>query len=200
MSSSDYIVGYGSLLSAYSRKTFSGLLQPVIPVIANGWRRGWTVRFGDEKATYCGVRAVAGARLVAALVPAVISPELRHRERGYVFTELARSSLDPVSGEFATLPNARFWIVVNRHQSLADAEHPIAQSYIDTCLLGCLETGGETMARSFIQDTELWDGHWLNDRHREPRIYPRHAPLTTSNIERVDSLLDQAGLLRHRSG
>ncbi|MDG1418729.1 MAG: hypothetical protein P8P99_13085, partial [Maricaulis sp.] len=198
MTSTDYIVGYGSLLNRYSRETYSALTDPVIPVIAHGWRRGWTVRYGDEGATYCGVRAVAGARLVAALVPAEVTPQLRHRERGYVFTEVTRSSLRAIDAHSGPLPEARFWIVVNRQQVLADARHPVPQSYIDTCLLGCLEIGGEAMALAFIRDTELWDGHWLNDRRHNPTLYPRHAPLVAGDAERLDALLHQTDALRHR--
>ena len=40
MARPDYIVGYGSLLSAYSRTTYSGLHDPALPVVVQGWKRG----------------------------------------------------------------------------------------------------------------------------------------------------------------
>ena len=79
----DFILGYGSLLSDHSRRTYSGLTDAVEPVRVRGWRRGWTTRYRDEAATYAGVRADADAVLLAALVPGEVTEELRHRERGY---------------------------------------------------------------------------------------------------------------------
>ena len=41
---------------------------------------------------------------------------------------------------------------------------PILQSYIDICILGCLEYGEEA-AKEFIQSTQGWQqAVWLNDR------------------------------------
>ena len=37
----------------------------------------------------------------------------------------------------------------------ANADHPICQTYIDTVLGGCLETGGEALATEFINTTQV---------------------------------------------
>lgn len=192
----DHIVGYGSLLSAYSRRTYSGLDVPVIPVIAEGWRRGWTTRYRDELATYAGVRREPGAHLSAALVPAEVTEELRHRERGYIFDEVDRATLHTLHGQ--GLPGGRFWIVKNLEQILADDEHPIPQTYVDTCLIGCLETGGEAMARDFIRTMELWDGHWVDDRDSAEPLYPRRTPADAESRDRIDRLLGAEGVLHLR--
>ena len=160
-------------MSAYSRQTYSNLHTPVIPVMVTGWQRGWTTRYGDEVATYLGVRPAEGVTLSAALVPTQITDELRHRERGYDFTPVERDAirlLRPGAAE-SELEAARFWIVVNREQIHADETHPIPQSYIDTCLLGCLETGGREMAEHFIDSTERRTN--CTDRHAHRRVqYP----------------------------
>ncbi|WP_297736702.1 hypothetical protein [uncultured Maricaulis sp.] len=195
---SDFMIGYGSLLSSYSRRTYSGIETPVRPIVATGWRRGWTVRYGDEAATYAGVRHAAGHHLHAALVPTEITPELRHRERGYVFTEVDPASVYPDDADDTPLPPGRYWIVVNRSQVRADADHPIPQTYVDTCLSGCLETGGEARARAFIQATELWDSPWIDDRDRANPLYPRRTPLSHDDRARVDALLDGCGVLKYR--
>tara|TARA_R110002073_G_scaffold2899_6_gene18764 strand:- start:2920 stop:3510 length:591 start_codon:yes stop_codon:yes gene_type:complete len=196
MSGTDFLIGYGSLLSAYSRQTYSNLHTPVIPVMVSGWQRGWTTRYGDEVATYLGVRPAAGASLSAALVPTQITEDLRHRERGYDFTPVDRKTvrlLHKNSGA-TDLDNARFWIVVNRQQIHADETHPIPQSYIDTCLLGCLETGGRKMAEHFIQSTERWDGHRVNDRDWPTPLYPRGTPSNPAERDEIDALLRAAGV------
>ena len=193
----DYVIGYGSLLSGYSRRTYSGIQEGVLPVRAHGWRRGWTVRYPDEAATYAGVRTAPGHVLDAALVPTLITPELKHRERGYVFTEVPRGTVEPARpGD--RLPEGRFWIVVNREQVRADAEHPIPQSYVDTCLAGCLETGGDVLASAFIRHTELWDAHWVDDRDAEQPLYPRLTPVDAQERAHIDALLEAAGVLRYR--
>ncbi|WP_417484954.1 gamma-glutamylcyclotransferase [Maricaulis salignorans] len=196
MSGTDFLIGYGSLLSAYSRQTYSNLHMPVIPVMVSGWQRGWTTRYGDEAATYLGVRPAAGASLSAALVPTHITDELRHRERGYDFTPVGGDAVRLLHADAATseLETARFWIVVNREQLRADQDHPIAQSYIDTCLIGCLETGGAPMARHFIKSTELWDGHRVDDRDWPTPLYPRGTPANAAQRSEIDTLLRAAGV------
>jgi hypothetical protein len=198
MTQPDFIVGYGSLLSAYSRSTYSGLTDPALPVVAHGWKRGWTVRYRDEAATYAGVRPAPGHSLHAALVPAQITDALRHRERGYVFTQLDRDTVRPAANAASDLPEGRFWIVVNREQVRADTDHPIPQTYIDTCLAGCLETGGEARARAFVRNTELWDSLWIDDRNADKPLYPRHTPLTAGQCREIDRILEAEGVLRYR--
>lgn len=194
MSNTDFIVGYGSLLSAYSRKTYSNVHTPVIPVMVTGWQRGWTTRYGDEAATYLGVRPAADAVLSAALVPTEITAELRHRERGYAFTPVERDAIELMHDDGIDLDAARFWIVVNHEQLQADADHPIPQSYVDTCLIGCLESGGDEMARHFIESTEAWDSHRINDRDWPKPLYPRGTPANAAQRDQIDALLRAAGV------
>jgi hypothetical protein len=195
----DYMVGYGSLLSTYSRTTYSGITTDALPVIAEGWKRGWTVRYSDERATYAGVRPVRHAHLHAALVPTEITDALRHRERGYVFTQIDPASVHHADGRGTPLPEGRYWIVVNREQVSADPHHPIPQSYVDTCLVGCLETGGEARARAFIRTTELWDAPWIDDRAEETPLYPRLTPPTPEQRDQIDALLAAEGILKFRT-
>lgn len=192
MSGTDYIIGYGSLLSAYSRQTYSNVHTPVIPVMVTGWQRGWTTRYGDEAATYLGVRPAENAMLSAALVPTLITEELRHRERGYAFAPVERDTIKLMQDGAMELDTARFWIVVNREQLRADESHPIPQSYIDTCLIGCLETGGDEMARHFIESTEAWDSHRINDRDWPKPLYPRGTPASPAQRAEIDALLRNA--------
>ena len=199
MTTTDYILGYGSLLSQYSRQTYSGLTETIIPVVASGWKRSWTVRYPDEGATYLGVRSALNENLEAALVPAQVTPEIRHRERGYEFIELDPDTLQINSQSAMRLPDAKFWIVVNQNPMKAEANCPIVQSYVDTCLIGCLETGGADMMHHFIQTTELWDGHWINDRDWTTKLYPRHTPISAEQIRQIDTALKVEGLLGFRT-
>ena len=68
----------------------------------------------------------------------------------------------------------RFWTYVPRDTSAASDEHPICQTYVDTCLLGCLERGGAgslevergvffTIAGEIIAYITLFLGELIND-------------------------------------
>mmetsp|Transcript_23923 Transcript_23923/g.29249 ORF Transcript_23923/g.29249 Transcript_23923/m.29249 type:complete len:98 (-) Transcript_23923:30-323(-) len=45
-----------------------------------------------------------------------------------------------------------------------DKNRVLKQSYIDTCLLGCIELGGIQFAIQFIKTTLNWHGYYINDR------------------------------------
>ena len=76
----------------------------------------------------------------------------------------------PAPGEeaYVYVPRASF-------ASDADESHPLLQSYVDTVLQGCLEWGGEAMAREFVGTTGGWSGYFLNDTpsSRRPWLFRR---------------------------
>lgn len=191
MTAQDYMIGYGSILSRHSRETYSGMTGPAQHVALPGWRRAWSVRYRDEAATYLGLVEDATSTLDAVLVPVEINPQMRHRERGYVWTPVERSTLGT-----SDLPEGKFWIVVNTEHETADADHPVPQSYVDTCLMGAFETGGEAMLRAFIEGTDHWDQAWTNDRTRP--VYPRLTPLSADQRKMIDDHLHDAGVLKFR--
>ncbi|MBR9824251.1 MAG: hypothetical protein GYB36_00430 [Alphaproteobacteria bacterium] len=191
MSKRDFMIGYGSILSRHSRETYSNMTGAALKVALPGWRRAWSVRYRDEGATYLGLVEDTASELHAVLVPVEINPDMRHRERGYDWIEIAPERLGG-----SDLPQGRFWIVVNRDHLPADADHPIPQSYVDTCLIGAFETGGEGMLRDFIYRTDHWDTHWRDDRHAP--VYPRRTPLSDQEREMIDDHLHAAGVLKHR--
>lgn len=193
MTMRDFMIGYGSILSRHSRETYSDMTGPAVKIALPGWRRAWSVRYRDEGATYLGLVEDRANELHAVLVPVEINPDMRHRERGYEWREVHAHT---VSGP--QLPEGRYWIVVNHHHLPADADHPIPQSYVDTCLIGAFETGGEAMLRDFITRTDHWDTHWKDDR--DTPVYPRLTPLTKHQREMIDDHLNQAGVLKHRRG
>ena len=71
--------------------------------------------------------------------------------------------------------------------------HPILQTYVDVCVLGCLELGRQFLLE-FLETTHGFSGFWLNDREvpRRPWIHqPRH-----KTIDRLlaDSVSEHAKL------
>tara|TARA_B110000208_G_C11648880_1_gene387274 strand:- start:205 stop:849 length:645 start_codon:yes stop_codon:yes gene_type:complete len=67
----------------------------------------------------------------------------------------------------------------------ASYSHPILQTYVDICILGCLEHSRE-FAIEFIMTTVGWDRPWLNDR-KVPRRPWVHQP----EYRKVDNLLQE---------
>jgi tetratricopeptide (TPR) repeat protein len=45
----------------------------------------------------------------------------------------------------------------------ATDEYPILQTYVDTCLSGCLQWGGVSCMDDFVTSTCMWSIHYLND-------------------------------------
>ena len=197
----DYILGYGSLLSRFSREHYSSLRVDPIPVTLTGWSKAWCIQDHDEGATYLGAYPRSGAHLSGALLPTKITPTLIEREKRYTFDRVKVSDISPVdagSSDMEQLQDATFWIAhaVNRAPTCPDT--PVPQTYIDTCLTGCLELGGARLAHAYIDQFESWQVHWVNDRDHTAPIYPRLVPLDARGRDEIDSLLDAADVLQHR--
>ena len=197
-----YIVGYGSLLSHDSRLNHSRIDETAYPLELTGWQRSWVTRSLDEKQTYVGAVRQTGAKMNGALIPTEeISPELQERESNYRFTKL---SIDDFTfspylheGEDVLkeqLEHKSIWVCETLKINNADENYPVNQSYVDTCLMGCLEVGGVLFAQHFIQQTTGWDNAWINDRSHKK--YPRYARIDEEEQMRIDSEL--ASILRFR--
>jgi hypothetical protein len=67
------------------------------------------------------------------------------------------------SGKNSILENHDVWIYLPCTPLMADKCHPLIQTYIDTCLRGCLEVGGKEFAIFFLRSTFDWSDFFLND-------------------------------------
>jgi hypothetical protein len=210
----DYIFGYGSLVSRYSRQHYSKILSEATVATVKGWCRSWCVSYPDEGATYAGALRDDMGLLNGVLIATDIGGAIADRERGYQFTRLNNDDLfvDNLGGSeerggeqekdslgLSIAPQDRIWICETLQVGVASEENPLPQSYVDTCMSGCLESKGIDGAIEFIQQTRGWDCVWLNDRHLEytPR-YPRYTPISTEHAALIDSLLEQQGVLKFR--
>ena len=179
----DYIFGYGSLVSRYSRQHYSKILSDATVATVKGWCRSWCVSYPDEGATYAGALRNDVGLLSGVLIAADMDESIADRERGYRFTRLDINELTIDergigSSGLDISPQDQIWICETLRVDTATAENPLPQSYVDTCMSGCLESKGIDGAIGFIQQTKGWDCVWLNDRHLEaaPR-YPRYTPI-----------------------
>ena len=177
---------------------------PVRVKASAGYARSWNFQHPNAKLTALGLeKTEAGAgRTINGVVCPVLSASgmeaLDKREIGYKRVAIATKHLEPLSWQ--TLPDgARVWMYVPLGPAASTAtleagednddearagvgltgpsfHNPILQSYVDVCILGCLEYS-EEFAREFVTSTSLWDGPWINDRliPRRPWVHqPRH--------------------------
>jgi len=191
----DYIFGYGSLLSEYSRQHYSNIHARVKVATVNGWVRAWCTTYPDEGATYAGALADASGQLDGVLIPSEIDQSLAERERGYTFSRVEINELSLIGTSEALSDNDRVWICETLISDVANIDNPLPQSYVDTCMSGCIESQGIDGAIRFIQQTKGWDSVWVNDRHLSSTpIYPRYTPVSAEQAQ----LIDSQGVLQFR--
>ncbi|MEM7391611.1 MAG: hypothetical protein AAF492_04615 [Verrucomicrobiota bacterium] len=194
----DYIVSYGSLLSRESRERYSSIFADVVPVQISGWKRGWSVRNVEERTTHAGVARAEGACMSAVLVPTRLTEDIKHRERYYDFIRLDPETISPIDSDRSVLESGNFWLCEPIQTACPSKEFPLAQTYVDTCLVGCLEAGIEDGLHQFIRNTEGWEYAWVNDRELDEPVFPRAAQLSRDKQKIIDRALAACGVLAYR--
>ena len=199
--SEHYLLGYGSLLSHDSRYLFSDIDCHALPVIVNDWQRAWATRSSSIPYTCLGAFKRQGAWLNAALLPTDITPKLMTREAEYSFEEVTLDELSlPESHQhldLSALKDKKIWICKNFVSFEANQTFPIAQSYLDTCISGCLDMADIKFAKQFISSTVGWNSGWINDR--KAPIYPRLAQISQATQQLIDQLLREEEVIQFRN-
>lgn len=186
----EFLFSYGSLINRNSRPDYLSLVE--YPVTLQGWKRSWDSRHFEEHLTYLGVRAHAGSTCNGVLLQVDSSTlrRLQSRERFYSLQEVSRSAIQISS---SCLPSdSRIWIWQSNDVDYADENYPISQSYIDTCLQGCLQLCGLDWCREFIASTYGWSEAIVADR--DAPIYPRASAIGASVLSTIDELLSEFGI------
>ena len=150
---------------------------PAYPVVVRGLRRGWWFQYAPDfgrtlSPTYLGAMPDPEATCNGVLfrLPETGLEALEWREQGYVRTPLDVSQVEP-SASSPDLADAEIWYWASASQDLPSVKHPIIQSYVDTCIGGCLEVEeafpaakAAGFARQFVETTDDWQEPWINDR------------------------------------
>ena len=184
-----WLFGYGSIVNEASRlSTLAAHSQEQPPPAAwvelsaeAGYVREWNFR-APSGFTAVGIRHDAGGatEISGVIFEAGIGDALKRfdeREMGYKRVELDPSQLKLLHAHEAAgaalqqgAPRHRFWTYVPIETNGASEEHPICQTYVDVCLLGCLERGegiaegeGRRLAERWVLTTGAWSRYWLND-------------------------------------
>lgn len=179
-----YIFGYGSLIDAESRAK-TGFAGKGFPVRVQGIQRAWCQTSLQFRMATVGIHFQEGFSCNGVLFPILAHelPLFDQREANYDRKSLPLSAVEFLENQ-PPLPG-KIWMYIPKKSSVPSPTCPLVQSYIDVCLSGCLEIG-EAFAKEFIETTDLWSSHWLNDRQRPH--YPRFME-TLPWQEKIDALL-----------
>lgn len=185
------VVGYGSLLSKQSRDRYSNIRSFPLPLTVRKWERSWVTRSLDEKQTYVGAYPNHHRSFNGQAFPTNIDNQLKKREQDYKFTQLKLEDLEFKSllneRQFDKLSQLTFYICETLKLENPDEHFPVNMSYIDTCLKGCVESGGTEEAKRFVETTSNWPSlHRKNDRMRPN--YPRAAQIIQEEWIMFDKL------------
>lgn len=176
--------GYGSLVN---RATHD--FPALRPARLKGWRRAW--RHTDLRPV-AFLTAIpdpdAEIEGMIAHVPDDDWAALDQREWAYDRIIVTDAVTHPLQTDVEI---AVYAVPEERHHAPLD-RHPILLSYIDVVVQGFLREYGPDGAERFFATTDGWDSPVLNDRAR-PR-YPRHQPLSPSEIAFVDTHLHELGV------
>ena len=178
-----YIFGYGSLISQESRAK-TGHSGASIPVRVQGVRRSWNRISPQSRICSVGVNFQEDVFCNGVIFPVSESelPKFDQREFGYDRVRLRPHQIRPWEAE--DLPPGAFWTYLIKNLESPSKECPIAQSYIDVMLSGCLEIG-EAFAEEFVTTTG-WSPFMINDRaNPQYRMPMQEVPLA----EQIDHLL-----------
>ena len=189
-----YVIGYGSLMHDASRERTAPHADAARPVMVSGYQRGWYTRSRGPGpgTTYLGVVPDVASDLNAVMykVDAMELAATDRREGAYSRTLVAPSAVKLLAAGEEPGANDQIWIyeVPAGEATLVDEEHPLAQSYVDVFVSGCLEQEERYHLPDFalrcVRTTYGWSGQWVNDR-----VYPRRAFVFEPRSSQIDKLL-----------
>jgi hypothetical protein len=161
------VFGYGSLICPASQAITAPSVadRGATPVTVQNVERTWAKQSLKLTATSMGVRFRDGAECVGVLVPVNDNELAAFDERviGYDRFEIPFDDIEAWSEEDASFfqdsdndMTPQIWMYVPQVPTPATSDYPIAQSYVDIMLRGCL-TISEEFTHEFIQTTKGWD-------------------------------------------
>lgn len=202
-SSNIYIFGYGSLQNINSiRNTINitDIDEIDFAVRVNNMRRGWYLPVNRNNLiskpwTTLACTEENGHTVNGVLIK--ITPEcltlLDERESGYERKIIPHEYIKSICGKKLPSDSTVYYYGIDVEcKESPTLFTPILQSYLDTCLIGCIEMDSKLGNRhyeytiEFLQTTHEWNSMycWVNDR-----IFPRRPYETVPYARIIDQLL-----------
>jgi gamma-glutamylcyclotransferase (GGCT)/AIG2-like uncharacterized protein YtfP len=177
-----FIFSYGSLISKDSLAITLGKEKAgeAKTAILKGYERGWRNHVHPEKRTGLGIIPKESAQVNCVIfeVDEKYLADLDKREYGFERRE--------VTNQHSV--NGTLWAYFVIEPKVPNKEFPIALTYVDTVISGCL-SHSEGFALEFVRDAVNWNCPFVNDRNNP--LFPRRANLSITELEKIDSLLKQ---------
>ncbi|MEI8611977.1 gamma-glutamylcyclotransferase [Enterovibrio sp. Hal110] len=178
-----YIFGYGSLINGESRKV-TGDTGQAVPAVVSGLQRHWG-KTGSPNMSHLVVKEAEGeCNGVLIHIDSETLTVFDIREAGYQRVELDSQRIQLLDQTF-TIDEPVYVYVTDEVISPCYIQ-PIAQSYVDTVLAGCLRYSAE-FAQTFIVSTQGWENPRIDDR-RAP-VYQRVAGVDDNARAEIDRML-----------
>ncbi len=178
----DAVFAYGSLINSQSHGRMDGVS---FPVRVRGLRRGWYLPVPDDRDTGLGIVFAQPSTCNGILIPCepneIVIADLRETEHGYKREQVPRENV-----VWSVRTEEQFdniWVYVTQDLGHPTDDCPIAQSYLDVVIAGCLSIDRQ-FAEEFIRTTEGWEFPWVNDR-----TAPRYRRAIQCPIKEIDELL-----------
>eukprot|EP00993_Chasmostoma_nieuportense_P001944 NODE_2781_length_1093_cov_8.755694_g2651_i0.p1 GENE.NODE_2781_length_1093_cov_8.755694_g2651_i0~~NODE_2781_length_1093_cov_8.755694_g2651_i0.p1 ORF type:complete len:332 (+),score=58.07 NODE_2781_length_1093_cov_8.755694_g2651_i0:39-1034(+) len=206
----DYVFGYGSIINNESRiSTSEGPVALARMGAGLGWARSWNFR-SPTGFTALGLMPVTVGLPINGVVfcPADFDA-FKDREQGYYSHKVDATQLEVLghTDHLKGLDTATIWVFVPLAPQEPSKDYPICQSYVDVCLNGCLDWGGEPFAVEFLQTTLGWSPFFLNDtpssrrpwlfrkRYKEiTRLLEAHVGVASQHTEEFSAQFQQTSL------
>ncbi|OOE86018.1 gamma-glutamylcyclotransferase [Salinivibrio siamensis] len=177
-----YLFGYGSLMNPASR-ALTGDSGWACPVTVSGLSRHWSNVSEAFISPLVVLEGEGECNGVLVNIDPQSLPDFDRREAGYQRLQLAESNIALPEDVILDGP---VYVYVADARRAPDADKPIAQSYVDTVMAGCLRYSTD-FARAFLTTTQGWEGAYHNDRSA-PR-YPRVAGVSDQDRIEIDRLM-----------
>ena len=167
-SKTQYIIGYGSLMSESSKRDTSPSVSENMPILLNGYERGLFARgfYKGKATTFLGARYKLNHNINAVMfkVDRNIIAAFDQRERHYCRYQVDTRDIELLSHR-DDLTKGQVWIYLpSRSIRLKPSkEYPIYQSYIDIFLRGCLELEQKFHLTGFSKNCVIKTADWSKD-------------------------------------
>lgn len=192
---STFIIGYGSLMNRKSLNRTLKDVKEIDIVYLNNYERSWnaienvTATFST---TYLGINKKINSKVNAIIFEVQESYLELLDKREFLYTReiVDYEDIKLINNTLNITKNDSIWIYVTNDNKKPMAKAPIIQSYVDTCLEGCInleiEFNIKNFAIDFLLNTKNWSNFWVNDR-----IFPRAPHLKQEYAYFIDSLLNE---------
>jgi hypothetical protein len=132
-------------------------------------------------------KAVTNGILVS--IPEMELPLFDQREVGYARTMLDNARILGLDRQ--EVPEGSSWVYIPTEPGTPSEDCPIAQSYVDVVLTGCLEFG-DSFAAEFVRTTMNWHYPWIDDRSA-PRYVRAMQNVPLAKYMEIDRILLENG-------